>query len=201
LTPKNIHLILSLYFTIEQINRNIHVLPNISLIVKEDLQTISTFSNKDAIIPNYNCRHERRLLTVLTGPRWFSSITHFHNTTALLWPFHPLLSDCEHFPYLYQISPKDTFLSLAMIALMIHFGWNWVEQVISDDNPDIQFFTGLREEMHKHGVCLAFVNVITENRHQKRAEIYYNQIMTLSAKVIIIYGDTDSTLTVHFRLW
>lgn len=41
---------------------------------KEDLQTISMFSNRDAIIPNYNCKHERQLLTVLTGPGWFSSV-------------------------------------------------------------------------------------------------------------------------------
>ncbi|XP_052616174.1 vomeronasal type-2 receptor 116-like [Peromyscus californicus insignis] len=213
LTATNIHLILSLFFAIKQINRNIHVLPNISLMVevscakKKDLQTISVFSNKDAIIPNFNCRRERRLFTVLTGPSWFSSITlgpllHIFTIPQLYYgPFPPLLSDCERFPYLYQISPKHTFLSLAMMALMIHFGWNWVGLVIPDDDPGIQFLSELREEMHKHRICLAFVNVITGNRDQKRTETYYNQIMTSSAKVIIIYGDTDSALTLHFRLW
>ncbi|ERE77718.1 vomeronasal type-2 receptor, partial [Cricetulus griseus] len=114
-------------------------------------------------------------------------------------PFHPLLSDHEHFPYLYQISPNKP----AMMALVIHLGWNWVGLVISDDDPGIQFLSELKGEMHKHRVCLAFVNIITENiqLHQKTAEKYYNQIMLSSAKVIIIYGDTDSTLSVYFRIW
>ena len=34
-----------------------------------------------------------------------------------------------------------------------------------------------------------------------RAEVYYNQIMTSSTNVVIIYGDTDSTLAVSFKMW
>ncbi|KAL1774385.1 vomeronasal type-2 receptor 116-like [Sigmodon hispidus] len=215
LTTRNIHLILSLFFAIKQINWNIHVLPNISLVVKincaqkEDMETIHIFSNKDTIIPNYNCRHERRLLAVFIGTRWFTSIKLepfmyiFAIPQLYYGPFHPLLRDREHFPYLYQMSSNDAYLASAMMALMVHFSWNWVGLVISDNNPGIQFLSELRGEMHNHRVCLAFVNMIAENiqLYQKRADKYYNQILASSAKVIIIYGDTDSTLTVHFRLW
>ena len=34
-----------------------------------------------------------------------------------------------------------------------------------------------------------------------RAEVYYNQIMTSSTNVVIMYGDTDSTLAVSFKMW
>lgn len=89
-----------------------------------------------------------------------------------------------------------------MTALVVYFSWNWVGLVISDDELGIEFLFKLRGEMHKHKVCIAFVNMIIQNiqLYQKRAEKYYNQILTSSAKVIIIYGDSD-ILTVHFRLW
>ena len=57
--------------------------------------------------------------------------------------------------------------------------------------------------MQRHGICLAFVNVIPENMqiYMTRATIYDKQIMTSSAKVVIIYGEMNSTLEVSFRRW
>ncbi|XP_031232195.1 vomeronasal type-2 receptor 116-like [Mastomys coucha] len=214
LTSKNIHLILSLLFAIKQINRSTQILPNISLIVevnckvKHYLYMYTINSKKDAFIPNYKCKHERQLLTVLTGPWWFSSailgplIYIFAVPQLYYGPFHTLLSDQENYPYVYQMSPKDTFLALAMMALVVHFSWNWVGLVISDDEQGFQFLSKLRGEMDKHRVCLASVNVIKKNTYfyQIPEENYYNQVVLSSAKVIIIYGHAD-TLTVRFRVW
>ena len=49
----------------------------------------------------------------------------------------------------------------------------------------------------------SFVNVIPENMHihVTRAKTYDKQIMTSSAKVVIIYGEMNSTLEVSFRRW
>ena len=75
--------------------------------------------------------------------------------------------------------------------------------VISDDDQGIQFLSDLREEMQRHGICLAFVNMIPENKqiYMVRSKIYDIQIMTSSAKVVIIYGERNSTLEVSFRRW
>ena len=86
---------------------------------------------------------------------------------------------------------------------MLHFRWTWIGLVISDDDQGIQFLSDLREEMQRHGICLAFVNMIPENMqiYMTRATIYDKQIMTSSAKVVIIYGEMNSTLEVSFRRW
>ena len=86
---------------------------------------------------------------------------------------------------------------------MLHFRWTWIGLVISDDDQGIQFLSDLREEMQRHGICLAFVNMIPENMqiYMTRATIYDQQIMTSSAKVVIIYGDMNSTLEISFRRW
>ncbi|GAB1289972.1 Vomeronasal 2, receptor 15 [Apodemus speciosus] len=118
-------------------------------------------------------------------------------------PFNPKLSDHEQFPYVYQVATKDTCLSHGMVSFMLHFKWTWVELVISDDDQSIQFLSDLREEMRSHGICLAFVNMIPETMqiYMTRAKIYDKQIMTSSAKVVIIYGEMHSTLEVSFRRW
>ncbi|GAB1298382.1 Vomeronasal 2, receptor 84 [Apodemus speciosus] len=118
-------------------------------------------------------------------------------------PFNPNLSDHDRLPYVHQIATKDTHLCHAMVSLMLHFGWTWIGLVISDNDQGIQFLSDLREEIQRHGICLAFVNVIPESMeiYRARAKIYDKQIMTSSAKVVIIYGEMNSTLEVSFRRW
>ncbi|XP_051047584.1 vomeronasal type-2 receptor 116-like [Phodopus roborovskii] len=214
LTAKNIHLIFSLYFALKEINQNPHILPNISLLVKvkcnllNDWRIKSLTSKSGAIIPNYHCINQRRYLIVLTGPMWLTSailgpLLYISKRPELYYgPFHPLLSSQEQFPYLYHMAPKDTSLALAMVSLVVHFSWNWVGAIISDDDIGLQFLLELRKEMKRSGVCLAFVSIIiNDETFLKNADTYYNQIMMSSAKVVIIYGDKDSNLQVNFRLW
>ena len=101
------------------------------------------------------------------------------------------------------MAPEDTSLPLAMVSLILHFSWNWVGLTISDNDQGIQFFSYLRTEMEKNMLCFAFVNVIPFNIHlyRLRTNVYYNQILTSSSNVVIIYGETDSTLAVSFKMW
>lgn len=57
--------------------------------------------------------------------------------------------------------------------------------------------------MQRNFICLAFVSIITNDTEMylKMYDIYYNQIMMSSAKVVIVYGDKDSYLQLNFILW
>ncbi|XP_027263288.1 vomeronasal type-2 receptor 116-like isoform X2 [Cricetulus griseus] len=215
LTANNIHLILSLYFALENVNKDPHILPNISLLVKVECNLLdewrmnSLSSRIGEFLPNYYCINQRRYLIVLTGPIWLSSamlgpLLYITNRPEIYYgPFHPLLSSREQFPHLYQTAPKDTSLALAMVYLVIHFRWNWVGAIISDDDLGLQFLSELRKEMQRNSVCLAFVHIIMEDKilFQKNVNIYYNEITTSSAKVVIIYGDKDSHLQLNLKLY
>ncbi|XP_034373404.1 vomeronasal type-2 receptor 116-like [Arvicanthis niloticus] len=213
--PMTIHLISSVYFAIEEINRNIYILPNISLLV--DIQCNSLvdyvirvwFLQNVKLIPNYYCKNQRRYLIVLTGPLWITSyklgpILYFSRTPEIYCGyFHHLLSDQEQFPHLYQMSPKDTSLPLAIMSLAVHFSWNWVGLIITDDDHGIQFLSELRTEMKRNAVCLAFVTIITNDviLHRKMIHKYYHQIIMSSAKVVVVYGNKESPLQFTFMLW
>nr|XP_042132020.1 vomeronasal type-2 receptor 116-like [Peromyscus maniculatus bairdii] len=215
LTYKNIHLILSLYFALESINKDPHILPNISLLVKvecnllDDWRMNSLSTKLGEFLPNYCCINQRRYLITLTGPIWLSSamlgqLLYITNKPELYYgPFHPLLSKHEQFPHLYQMAPKDTSLPLSMVSLLVYFRWNWVGAIISDDDLGLEFLSELRREMQRNSVCLAFVHIIMGDKilFQKNTNIYYNEITTSSAKVVIIYGDKDSHLQLNLKLY
>ena len=91
-------------------------------------------------------------------------------------------------------------MSHGMVSMLLHFRWTWIGLVISDNDQGIQFLSDLREEMQRHEICLAFVNVIPETMqtYMTKAMIYDKQVMTSSAKVAIIYGEMNSTLEVSY---
>ncbi|XP_032750547.1 vomeronasal type-2 receptor 116-like [Rattus rattus] len=206
-TPsENLKYALALAFSIYEINRNPDILPNMSLIFAFSRDTCDWESQLNGVIhkslqthnilPNYSCKEFNKCPMALTGLNWkFLQLTY--------GPFHPVLRDNEKFPYLYQMASDDTPLALALVSFIIHFGWNWVGLAISDNDQGTQFLSYLRREMEKSSVCFAFINMIPVNMHlyMSRAEMHYNQIMTSSTNVVIIYGDTDSTLAVSFRMW
>uniref|UniRef100_A0A8C6W745 Vomeronasal type-2 receptor 116-like n=1 Tax=Nannospalax galili TaxID=1026970 RepID=A0A8C6W745_NANGA len=198
--------VLALRLATKEINRNTHLLPNITLI----FWTLSD-KNFDAIVlsdtlislgkdgegvPNYTCITKASIIAVLTGPLWSW-------TDIAFGSFYSILSDDEQFPYLYQMEPKDTYLASAMVSLMAHFSWNWVGLVVSDDEQGVQFLSDFRGQMKENRVCLAFVNMIPLRMqlYMTRAHIYYEQIMTSSANVVVIYGNVNSTLAESYRWW
>ena len=66
----------SVYLAMEEINKNDHILPNISLLVNIECglelygeRTGLAFKSEE-FIPNYYCRNHRKYLIVLTTPNW-----------------------------------------------------------------------------------------------------------------------------------
>ncbi|XP_059109643.1 vomeronasal type-2 receptor 116-like isoform X2 [Peromyscus eremicus] len=213
---------LALAFSVDQVNRNPDILPNMSLsfgflaggckFMSKAYDIIQSSVKHHYNAPNYNCINLDICSVLLSGPNLAESLVvgkamDLYNSQQVVQltfgPFHPILSDHEQFPYLYQMAPKDTSLAQAMISLMIHFSWNWIGLTISDNDHGIQFLSYLRREMEENIICFAFVNMIPVNMHLyvSRAETYYKQIMTSSSNVIIIYGETDSTLALSYRMW
>ncbi|XP_015865026.2 vomeronasal type-2 receptor 116-like [Peromyscus maniculatus bairdii] len=209
---------LSFLFAIEEINRNPHILPNITLgfdvhnvaFIDADIMYVSLkwLSGIDRMIPNYNCRKEQKSVIVFTGPSWttsalIGSLLELYKFPQVTFGRHdPILSGNIHLTSLYQMAPKDTFLAHAMISLLIHFRWNWVGLYISEDERSIQFWSDFRTEMDKNSICVAFVEIISisELSVSPNSWSYHHQILKSSVNVIIVYFDSDSLITFFYMV-
>ncbi|XP_069858129.1 vomeronasal type-2 receptor 116-like [Dipodomys merriami] len=204
---KKYQLLLTLVLAVEEINKNPHLLPNMTLGFEiYTVQYLSTdmledpltwLSGKNKNIPNYTCRRDSEAIAALTG----ISSTFFPIGTLLdlyklpqftFGSFDPLLSNHGKFGTVYQMAAKDSGLALAMVSLMLHFSWNWVGLFITEDNNGMWFLSELREEMSKSRVCFAFENMITYSVLSDYSNdlSMQRQLMDFSTNVIIIYANS-----------
>ncbi|XP_021009940.1 vomeronasal type-2 receptor 116-like [Mus caroli] len=110
------------------------------------------------------------------------------------------------------MSPKDTSLSLAIVFLLLQFRWSWVGLIIPDDHRGTQILSDLRGNMESHGICIAFLIIISSAWNAFSNELWKNmyKIEESSANVIVIYGDIISVqglmrhiaqLLVTWKVW
>uniref|UniRef100_A0A5F8H0G5 G-protein coupled receptors family 3 profile domain-containing protein n=1 Tax=Monodelphis domestica TaxID=13616 RepID=A0A5F8H0G5_MONDO len=203
-------------FAVEEINRNSKLLPNITLgfhifnAYHNDDRTLESslvwLSGQGPTIPNYSCEKQSKSIVVIGGAT--SELTVSMGTILELYRipqvtyglFDPLLNDPLQFPSVYQMAPRDTSLPLAMVRLMVHFKWTWVGLVASDDSRSENFLRDLQEEMVRNDVCVAFIHQIFTGWTEDECfhSYFLEKLSDSTASVIVIYGNTDTLLTLRF---
>ncbi|XP_021004811.1 vomeronasal type-2 receptor 116-like [Mus caroli] len=146
------------------------------------------------VLPNYNCK-KRNFTAALTGTSWITSaqigtlLQLFRFPQITFGPYDPFLSDRGQYPSLYQMAPKDTSLSLAIVSLMVHFRWSWIGLILPDDHKGNKILSDFRQEMERKRICTAFVKMIPATWTSSFVKFWENMDDT---NIIIIYGDIDS---------
>ncbi|XP_048203466.1 vomeronasal type-2 receptor 116-like [Perognathus longimembris pacificus] len=209
----NYQFVLALAFAVEEINKNPHLLPNMTLgfsaysVGQKDMMhfrnLVVSLSGKDFIV-NYTCKRDCQTIVALTGPSGIISSQCATLLDLYRFPqlnfgrFDPVLSDHRPFPSVYQMARKDTSLAFAMVSLLVHFRWTWVGLLISGDESGLCMLPQLREEMNKHRVCTAFEHMVELDSFQNPLEhISFNHIIRNSfTNVILIYGNNDFLVSV-----
>ncbi|XP_036621108.1 vomeronasal type-2 receptor 26-like [Trichosurus vulpecula] len=201
---------LAFQFAVDEINKDPYLLPNITLGYQllnnfhESILAVESsliwLSGKGRTIPNYSCDRQQKSVAVIGGLAASLSIPlakvlELYKIPQISYgPFDPILSDKVKLPYVYQSANRDTTLHVAIVQLMLHFGWTWVGLILSDDIRGENFFRDVKEEMVKNGVCVAIKEIVPQNllyKFDKETKLLY-RILVSSSKVIFIYGDTNS---------
>ncbi|XP_013364576.1 PREDICTED: vomeronasal type-2 receptor 116-like [Chinchilla lanigera] len=218
LTPSNYQNYLAFIFAVEEINRNPHLLPNISLGYEfhsflyshwKMLENSFILLTGQHEIPNYMCRRESKCATVLTEMSWGTSaqigplLELYKFPQVTFGSFDPTLTDSGQYSPLYQVAPKDTYLALSMVSLMLHFHWTWVGLLITEGHKGLQFLSDVRAEMDRNRVCVAFVKMVSTVAvsyisFAKKHDFLATEIS--SVNVAVIYYDTDSPNDVNYNI-
>ncbi|XP_043851099.1 vomeronasal type-2 receptor 26-like [Dromiciops gliroides] len=213
---KHYNQVLALVFAVEEVNKDPNLLPNITLgfqiynTYPSDVRTLESslmwLSGQRMAVPNYHCEKQGKSVAVIGGANselsiQMASLLELYKFPQITYgPFDPILSDKVHFPSVYQLAPKDSTLALGMVHLMVHFNWTWVGLVITDNTKGETFLWNIRQEMARKGVCVASVQKIpsTEKYTINSHDVIMPRIDGSSANVIVIYGDTNSLMTLQY---
>ncbi|XP_038671890.1 extracellular calcium-sensing receptor-like [Scyliorhinus canicula] len=190
-------------FSIEEINRNAELLPNITLGYKildscgtpsEGLKgALKLLNEEDQPVSNYACAgfpsvpviigdggsSQSVVVSRMLAPFSVGMISYFSSCTCL--------SDKHEFPTFFRTIPSDAVQIKALVRLVQHFKWTWVGVVAQDNDYGRFGMMAFIEEIAKFETCVAFIEFISPVGLSERLPQVVERIKTSSAKVIIIF--------------
>ncbi|CAH2314886.1 vomeronasal type-2 receptor 26-like [Pelobates cultripes] len=200
---------LSLVFTVDEINRNPKILPNVTLgyniydsyvdLFRAVQGAVRLYSGNKKQYPNYNCDNSSVLAAVIEGmPPSFSTqyanIFGIYNYPQISFMSQdPVQSDKQQFPFFYRAIPSEKTLYAAIIALLKHFGWTWIGILYPDDDSSIYAIKIIKQMMEESGGCVEFIKMvpsINDFSVDRIVEIQ-NIISNSTVNVILVYGSKN----------
>ncbi|XP_053265772.1 vomeronasal type-2 receptor 26-like [Podarcis raffonei] len=134
-------------------------------------------------IPNYHCGEENPLLAVLGRSdsdisKEISTMSGIYKIPQLSYGFRAqVLEDKTQFPFLYQMLPKEESQYQGIVELLLHFRWNWIGLLASDNDSGERFESIMTPLMNRRGICIALSEILTEDDiYQQRypSEAFFN---------------------------
>uniref|UniRef100_A0A3Q1J415 G-protein coupled receptors family 3 profile domain-containing protein n=1 Tax=Anabas testudineus TaxID=64144 RepID=A0A3Q1J415_ANATE len=193
-------------FSIEEINQDPALLPNISL----GYRILSSCSSSTSAL--------RAALTLASGVEEISSTSpcppaissfigesgssqsialagtfgSFHLGVIFIFQISyfsacACLSNRVKYPTFFRTIPSDYFQAKALAALIKRFGWEWIGVIQSDNDYGRSGIMTFTEEVKKFGVCIAFVGKILRTDPMDKILNVVEMIKQSTVKVILAY--------------
>eukprot|EP00062_Callorhinchus_milii_P026345 gi/632988341/ref/XP_007883058.1/ PREDICTED: extracellular calcium-sensing receptor-like [Callorhinchus milii] len=192
----------TMIFTIDEINRDPRLLPNITLGYRifdscdthfQALRAALTINNgQEASVTDYDCAPsmyavigdsgstQSIVVTRLLGLFGIPLVSYFSTCACL--------SDKQEYPTFLRTVPSDYYQVRALAQLVKYFGWTWVGTIAGDDDYGhygIQMFS---EQVKTFGVCIAFSEIIPKVNSKKKVVEIVEMIEKSRAKVILVFA-------------
>ncbi|XP_050392251.2 metabotropic glutamate receptor 5 [Patella vulgata] len=211
----------TLLFTLDKINMNDSILPNITLgcdirdscwysaialeqsidFIKDAIASNTELNNNQS--HNKGCSAERlEPIAGLVGPGSSESTIQVQN---LLQIFHIpqigysatsiSLSDKSRFNYFLRVVPPDNYQAQALIDIVVRFNWTYISTVYSDGNYGERGIQEFEVRAQKHNVCIAESTNIASSADEIAFDKVIDQLeITPNATVVVCFCEG---MTVH----
>ncbi|XP_048398286.1 extracellular calcium-sensing receptor-like [Stegostoma tigrinum] len=191
-------------FTIEKINKDQTLLPNIRLgysiydncrkVPQAVRAAVTLLNGMDNISKNYKCTGSSPISAIVGDARSTQSIITGRITGQFRIPMVSYSSSCSclsnklEFPTFFRTIPSDSFQAKAMAQLVKHFGWTWVGSIATQDDYGQYLVQLFNEQLQNDGVCLAFTEVIPKIPSRQKILQIVDTIKRSTAKVIVLFA-------------
>ncbi|XP_069832225.1 vomeronasal type-2 receptor 26-like [Dendropsophus ebraccatus] len=111
-----------------------------------------------------------------------------------------ILTNKKMYPYFFQTLPNDQIQYLAIVKLLIYFGWTWFGVIASDDDGGNRQSQELKTIAEVHDICIEFIINIRSDDAQDKPIISEKDKLLFSrstSKILVLCG-TLSLLTLHY---
>ncbi|XP_073402827.1 extracellular calcium-sensing receptor-like [Dendrobates tinctorius] len=193
----------ALLFAIEEINKNEHIFPNITVglhwydscgVMSVNIAAVlQVLSGDKTVIPNYQCLHIVPLNGFVGSSSSTFSIAAAHIFGIYKFPqvgyysTSSVLSDRNKFPSFVRTVPSDAFQSKGLAQLVLHFNWTWVGLLGVDNDYGQQGIQLVKQEIVRAGACVAFIENILTSRQDRNAPQIIKVMKSSTARVIIAF--------------
>lgn len=116
----------------------------------------------------------------------------------------PLINNKAHGAFIHQMFPSETHQYRGLLWLLLHFAWTWIGVISQSDNNMERFIENVLPFFSQHGICLDFIEIIpkqTSSSHitEMVGEGFrtLNVLLGSTAKVILIYGEVQTMMTLR----
>ncbi|XP_068099743.1 vomeronasal type-2 receptor 26-like [Hyperolius riggenbachi] len=194
--------ILTFIFTINEINKDFNLLPNITLGYhlydtcadpkKSVRYALKILSGHQQEAPNYSCMKNGEIAGFVgdsgfTTTLALSQLLSLYRYTQIGFQVtDPLLSDRKTYPNYYRTIPDDRLRYAATVKCLEHFGWNWIGMITPHDGSGETELQELTKLMNTHSICLEFVVHLSANMETNRNKM--EVIENSTTEVVIICG-------------
>ncbi|XP_043558126.1 extracellular calcium-sensing receptor-like [Chiloscyllium plagiosum] len=191
-------------FTIEQINKDQTLLPNIRLgysiydncrkVPQAVRAAVTLLNGIDNMSKNYKCTGSSPIAAIVGDARSTQSIITGRIAGQFRIPMVSYSSSCSclsnklEFPTFFRTIPSDSFQAKAMAQLVKHFGWTWVGSIATQDDYGQYLVQLFNEQIQNYGVCLAFTEVIPKIPSRRKILQIVDTIKRSTAKVIALFA-------------
>ncbi|XP_072248418.1 extracellular calcium-sensing receptor-like [Leuresthes tenuis] len=197
---------MTMAFTIDEINKNPNLLPNLTLgyslydncatLVIGFRAALSLASGQhEQFILQENCLGSPPVLGIIGDPfSTFSIATSdviglFRLPIVSYFATCSCLSDRHRFPSFFRTIPSDAFQVHAMIQILKRFGWTWVGLLVSDDDYGLHAAQSFHTELiQSGGGCLAYSEILPWGENPAELTRIVEVMKKSTARVVIVFA-------------
>ncbi|XP_078057815.1 extracellular calcium-sensing receptor-like [Mustelus asterias] len=201
-------------FSIEEINKNQTLLPNITLgyRIHDDCASpkiateiaLALVNGQEETFAGHNCKRALNIPGIVGGDGSSESIAVARTISPFKIPMVSYFSTCgclsnrKEYPTFYRTIPSDYHQSRALVQLVKKFGWTWIGTISSSNDYGNSGMKAFIEAAVNLGICIAFSESFYRTDPAEKISKIVQVIKASSTKVVVAFaGSGDMRVLFH----